>query len=107
MNSLKENMHLMSLYDIYKKLLTETQKHYFEQYYFNDYSLHEIAENEGISRSAVHDLLKRVNVKLFEYESLLKCQEQQTKLVAVLEQLKALNNDSVNEIIKRLGDIDV
>ena len=57
------------LYDFYGELLNEHQKHIYEDAVFNDMTLSEIAEDHGISRQGVHDLIKRVNKTLEEYES--------------------------------------
>ena len=56
------------LYDFYGSLLTEKQQKIMEQYFYDDLSLGEIAESEGISRQAVYDLLKRAEQTLEHYE---------------------------------------
>ena len=56
------------LYDFYGKLLTQHQQRIYEDVVFNDFSLSEIAENEGISRQGVSDLIKRCNKSLLSYE---------------------------------------
>ena len=61
-----------NLYDCYQKLLTEKQRIYFEEYYFNNLSLGEISENLNISRNAVHKSLQSVEEKLQFYEEKLK-----------------------------------
>jgi hypothetical protein len=57
------------LYDFYGELLTEHQRQVYEACVFDDYSLSEVAKEEGISRQGVHDLLKRCNKTLEEYEA--------------------------------------
>ena len=57
------------LYDFYGELLTPHQKEIYEAGIFNDMSLGEIAEEQGISRQGVHDQLKRCHKILEEYES--------------------------------------
>jgi len=57
------------LYDFYGELLTEHQKAVYEDVVFNDYSLAEAAEEYDISRQGVHDLIKRCNAILAEYEN--------------------------------------
>ena len=57
------------LYDFYGELLTERQQQVYESVVLEDYSLSEVAENLGISRQGVHDMIKRCNHTLEEYES--------------------------------------
>ena len=47
------------LFDFYGDLLTERQKEFFDLYYNEDLSLSEIAENSGISRQGVRDVIVR------------------------------------------------
>ncbi len=56
------------LYDFYGELLTEHQRNIFEDAVYNDMSLTEIADEYGISKQGVHDLIKRCNKILEEYE---------------------------------------
>ncbi|MGL6197725.1 MAG: YlxM family DNA-binding protein [Lachnospiraceae bacterium] len=56
------------LYDFYGELLTKHQKDIYEQFVLDDLSLSEIAADAGISRQAVHDLIKRCSKILQEYE---------------------------------------
>ena len=56
------------LYDFYGELLTEHQREIYEDAVFNDMSLSELAANYGISRQGVHDLLRRCDKILSEYE---------------------------------------
>lgn len=57
------------LYDFYGELLTEHQRRIYEDAVFQDMSLAEIAEEAGISRQGVHDLLRRCDKLLLNYES--------------------------------------
>lgn len=57
------------LYDFYGELLNEHQRGVYEDVVFNDLSLSEIADEYGISRQGVHDLIKRVSNTLEGYES--------------------------------------
>lgn len=56
------------LYDFYGELLNEHQKSIYEEYVLDNLSLSEIAEERGISRQGVHDLIKRADKTLNEYE---------------------------------------
>lgn len=56
------------LYDFYGELLNEHQRGIYQDIFFNDLSLSEVADEYGISRQGVHDLIKRVNNTLNGYE---------------------------------------
>lgn len=56
------------LFDFYGELLTERQKEFYNLYYNEDYSLAEIAENYGITRQGVHDVILRAENILTETE---------------------------------------
>lgn len=57
------------LFDFYGELLTEHQRRVYEDALYNDMSLGEIAEDRGISRQGVHDLIKRCDRILQDYEN--------------------------------------
>lgn len=80
-----EREELISLYDIYESLLTEKQRLYFEDYYYSDLSLAEIAENYEVSRNAVFDQLKKVEELLISYEEKLSLKK---KYNSILELVK-------------------
>lgn len=75
------------LYDFYGELLTDHQKQIYEDVVLNDYSFSEVAEEQGISRQGVHDLVKRCNKILQEYESKLHLVE---KFVTIKEQIEQM-----------------
>ena len=56
------------LYDFYGELLTEHQRRIYEDVVFHDLSASEIAREQGISRQGVHDLVRRCDRILEEYE---------------------------------------
>ena len=68
-------LYLIDLYDIYGNILTEKQQSYFEDYYFNNYSLGEISENYEVSRNAVFKNIKDSENKLIYFEENLKIYE--------------------------------
>lgn len=78
------------LFDFYGELLTEHQRSVYEDAVYRDMSLGEIAEERGISRQGVHDLIKRCDRILQEYERKLHLVERFTrakKTVAEIERL--------------------
>lgn len=56
------------LFDFYGELLTQHQRRIYEEVVFEDLSLAEAAAEEGISRQGIHDIIKRCNASLIEYE---------------------------------------
>ena len=56
------------LFDFYGELLTERQREFFDLYYNEDLSLSEIAENSGISRQGVRDVIVRAEAAMQEVE---------------------------------------
>lgn len=72
------------LYDFYGELLTAHQKQVYEDVVLNDYSLSEVADDLGISRQGVHDMIKRCNKLLEGYEEKLHLVE---KFVSLKEQV--------------------
>ena len=54
----EETLFRTMLFDFYGELLTAKQKEYFDLHYNADYSLSEIAEETGISRQGVWDIIK-------------------------------------------------
>lgn len=63
-----EREKIIKLYDIYKNLLTDKQKQYFEYYYFEDLSLKEIGENLSVTKSLVGKTINTITDKLNEYD---------------------------------------
>lgn len=65
---LDELVYLSVLYDFYGELLNDRKKLIFEEYFLNDLSLGEIADELEISRQGVHDIVKRCTRELKDYE---------------------------------------
>lgn len=80
------------LYDFYGELLTERQQQVYESVVLEDYSLSEVAENLGISRQGVHDMIKRCNHTLEEYESRLHLVE---KFLCIRKQVQKIKELAV------------
>ena len=88
---MKKEVYLTILYDYYGELLSDKNKEYFENYYFLNLSLAEIAENLNVSRNAIHKQLKLIEEKLFEYEDILKLYEKDCKLKEVISKVEDKN----------------
>ena len=84
---------IIELYDIYGSLLTDKQRMYFEEYYFMDLSLQEIADNYEISKNGVFDQIKRTIHTLELYEEKLMLRKK-------IEKINSLNiADNIKEEI--------
>lgn len=96
---MEDREHLIILYDYYGELLSEIQKKYFEEYYFDNLSLSEISENDGKSRNAIHKCIKAGCSKLYEYEEKLGLYEKSKKLEKIIDKI---DNDEIRKILKEL-----
>lgn len=76
------------LFDFYGELLTEHQRTIYEEVVMEDYSLSEVAEEHGISRQGVHDLVKRSSRILDDYENKLHLVE---KFIAIRENVHRIH----------------
>ncbi|MGN0256153.1 MAG: YlxM family DNA-binding protein [Chordicoccus sp.] len=56
------------LFDFYGELLTDRQRQIYEEVVLDDYSLSEVAEEYGITRQGVHDMIRRCTASLNAYE---------------------------------------
>lgn len=92
---MNERIYLSDLYDYYGVLLTEKQQEYFEDYYFHNLTLAEIAENSDVSRNAVHKQLKEVEEKLVIYEEKLQLYKKGKR---IKELIKTLDEKVIEEI---------
>lgn len=84
------------LYDFYGELLTDHQKSIYEALVLEDYSLSEIAEMYGISRQGVHDLIKRCDKILLQYEEKLNLVHKFTLMKEMVSQIEALSKNVEN-----------
>ncbi|HET7616093.1 MAG TPA: sigma factor-like helix-turn-helix DNA-binding protein, partial [Bacillales bacterium] len=77
-------------------------------YYFDDYSLGEIAEQFGVSRQAIYDTLKRTESMLEEFEEKLALLSKFQKRTTLLDDLKQLaaSDEKVLAIVDSLEKLD-
>lgn len=91
------------LYDFYGELLTQHQKKIYEAAVFDDLSLGEIADEEGISRQGVHDLIKRCDKALGDYENRLHLVERFSKIRHMVNEINAIaENDRIRELSEKI-----
>ena len=94
---MEKKVEVSMLCQLYGKLLTEKQYEFIDDYYNNDLSLSEIAENNEITRQAVRDIIKKGEKKLFEYEEKLEVMKrtlnQEKRINKVLFELTKIQKD--------------
>ena len=103
---MEKNVEISILCEIYGKLLTEKQLEILTDYYNNDLSLSEIAENNNITRQAVRDIIKKGENKLFELEEKLLIMEKMLKqekvLQAVFEELSKIQDVASDKQVEKI-----
>lgn len=92
---MNEREYIIILYDFYSELFNDTQKEYFEEYYFSNLSLAEISINHNISRNAIHKQIKSLNEKLKYYEEKLELYKKHLKLEKVINNIKDVKLKSI------------
>ena len=97
------------LYDFYGELLNEHQRKIFEAFVFDDLSLGEIAEEQDISRQAVHDMIKRSTKKLEEYENKLHLMERflelREKAVGIRQRAEAYERSHEERLLTEIKEL--
>lgn len=103
---MEEKVKISILCEYYGKLLTKTQYEFINDYYNNDLSLSEIAENNNITRQAVRDIIKKGEKKLFEYEEKLafmkRTLNQEKKVEKALLELTKIQKEASNKQIAKI-----
>ena len=95
------------LFDFYADLLTEKQRDYLDLYYHQDLSLSEIAENEGITRQGVRDVIGRAEGSLRRIEDRLGFVTRFGRLEADMEQVTELADRIIALSSRNFADPDI
>ena len=100
------------LYDFYGELLTEHQRQVYEAVVYENLSLAEIAAEQGISRQGVHDIVKRCDKMLLEYEEKLKLvakfmkiQKQVQEIVRISEVYEKNGSEDKSEYCRKVRQL--
>ena len=97
---MEKNIKIGILLDTYGRLLTDKQYQLLDDYYNNDLSLSEIAENEGITRQAVRDNLKKGEKNLLEDEEKLGFMKKEVKQEGIIEDIL----ESIEKVESKVQD---
>lgn len=103
---LEKTLKMNTLFSFYGQLLTSKQAAYMSDYYEEDYTLAEIADNYAVSRQAVYDSIKRTEKMLISYEEKLHLIEDFEYRKDVVDKLKKYVTDkySDDELLNLLVD---
>lgn len=105
---MEKNVQISMLCQIYGKMLTNKQYEVINDYYNNDLSLSEIAENNNITRQAVRDIIKKGENKLFELEEKLAFMERTLKqekvFKQILQELSKIEDTSSDKKVAKILD---
>lgn len=95
------------LYDFYSELLSQKQKQYLNDYFFNDLSLTEISENYEISKQAVSNNIKRTIIELEQFEEKLNLIKLNNERLFLLNEIRKLtDNEEILEYINQLSKLE-
>lgn len=113
-----KNLDYALLLEIYGRMLTEKQRSVMELYYWEDLSLGEIAQDQGITRQAVRDSIKRSEQLLEDFESRLmlaekitKCRKNCADICGYAESFKKQKRldesciDKISKLASEIGDL--
>ena len=99
---MEKDLRYTALFEIYQGLLTERQKQIFSDYYLFDLSFGEIAGEDGATRQSVYDAIKKVKLKLDEYEDKLGIYAKMGDILTCLDEEKnKVLYDKIKEILYR------
>lgn len=93
------DVHYVYLFDYYGELLTDKQKEYFTDYYFNNLTLQEIADNNKVSRNAIHKNLKDILKKLDYYEEKLNLYSNKKEIEKLISNIDVNIKKQIEELI--------
>ena len=99
---MKDYVYYNDLFEIYGDLLTEKERENFKDYYFEDLTLSEIADNKNVSRAAIQKMIKNVLDKLNYYESKLHVYEKNKMLSDII---KKVSNDELKDRLNKILEL--
>ncbi len=94
-----KTIYLINLYDYYGDLLTDKQKDYFKDYYFDNLTLSEISENKNVSRNAAHKQIKDAENKLLHFEEILSQYKKALKIKEIIKKIDPKIKKQIEELL--------
>ena len=93
------NVRLNILFDYYGELLTDKQQEIFQDYYFDNLTMQEIADNNEVSKNAVHKTLNTIINKLEYYEEKLRLYDKSLKIRDLVSDLDEIAKEKIYDLI--------
>lgn len=87
------------LFDCYKELLSPHEKKTFSSYYEENLSMQEIADNRGVSKSAIGSTIKNVEIKLASFERALHLEAKQEKFARLVQ---TINDELLKKELEKI-----
>ena len=94
---LEKTIRMNILFSFYGELLTPKQAQHMADYYEEDHTLAEIADNHGVSRQAIYDSIKRAEDALINYEDKLKFVQEFENRKQALKNIREYVNETYND----------
>ena len=104
---IEQILKVSQLYDFYSELLSQKQKQYLNDYFFNYLSLTEISENYEISKQAVSNNIKRTIIELEQFEEKLNLIKLNNERLFILNEIRKLtDNEEILDYIEQLSKLE-
>ncbi len=100
-----KNLYISALLDVYGNFLGDKARILTEYYYNQDFSLSEIAENEGITRQGVRDQIKRAEAQLFALEEKCGYCKKFSRLKELSLEYTDGNQNAIDKILEIINDL--
>lgn len=100
-----KDLFVSALLDVYGVFLSEKQRNLAEFYYNDDLSLSEIAENEGITRQGVSDIIKRAEADLRGFEKECKYCEKFSKLKELSKEIRSGDKENISQLLDIIEEL--
>lgn len=100
-------IYINALLDRYGKLLTEKQQNICTLYFVEDLSLAEIAKHESVSRTAIHDIIKRSEQLLLHYENTLKMYSSYLERLEIYKEIKSKGDSEIIVLVNKCIDTEI
>ena len=102
---MSKDLSVSRLCDVYGSLLTEHKREIVREYYDDDLSLTEIAENHGITRQAALCSIKQAEKQLRDYESKLGFLQKTDLITRELDELTEIVDGDIESVKSKIEKI--